>query len=115
MQKRLLARRVVNLIGFFIDLSNNYYLESFISLLTLARLLSPKFWVPFITLEISWQKEQEKGNRLHSRPQASTLRLFTEKNNQPCRTLCAADTGNCNIPCTQKFVLTELRKSGAIP
>lgn len=76
---RLLARPLVNLICFFIYLSNNYYLESFISQLTLARLLSPKFWFPVITLEISWQKEQQKGNRRHSRPQASIVHLFTEK------------------------------------
>lgn len=37
-----------------------------------------------------------------------------KKHNQPCSIVCPVDTGNCNIPCTHKFTLIQLWRSGAV-
>lgn len=110
-QRRLLAWPLVNLTHCFIYLSNSYYLESFISQLTLARLFSPKFWFPFIKLEISWQKAQQKGRGCRADHRPPQHLHSPETHNQPCRILRPADPGNCNISCIRKFISIELWKT----
>lgn len=59
-------------------------------------------------LEISLQKDKQKGNRLPSRPQAFTVHLSTEEKNL-FSILCSADIVNCNTPCTHNLlILIEL-------